>query len=124
MSAEPSSAVPSEQGTEKKKKARRKAPSAPKKKKKHSPHEESNAKEKDTLGLPKDSSVSSVSDVEGKEKKSLTRSISPGMEQYSSLLDEMVGKGDMVLLDPITEDTIIENLKKRYTAKEIYVCPY
>lgn len=117
MSAAKPSSVPSEEGADKKKKPHRKAPSAPKKKKR-----KDDDKEKDTLSLPKDSSVSSVSDAEGKVNKSLTRSISPRKEQYSSLLDEMVGKGDMVLLDPITDDTIIENLKKRYTAEEIYVC--
>ena len=33
----------------------------------------------------------------------------------------MVGRGDMVLLEPLTEDNINENLKKRYTAGDIYV---
>lgn len=121
MSAAEPSSIPSEKGTEKKKKHRRKAPNAPKKKKRssHEDDAQSSHKEKDTLGLPKDSSVSSVSDT---ERKSLTRSVSPRMEQYSSLLDEMVGKGDMVLLDPLSEDAVLENLKKRYTAEEIYVC--
>nr|WEL12768.1 myosin class I D [Halisarca dujardinii] len=39
---------------------------------------------------------------------------------YSSLLDEIVGCGDMVLLDPITMDTVVKNLKQRYLAKEFY----
>ena len=41
---------------------------------------------------------------------------------YTSILEEMVGMGDMVLLEEITEDSIIQNLKKRYAAGEIYVC--
>ena len=40
---------------------------------------------------------------------------------YTSLLDEIVGCGDMVLLDPITMETVLCNLKQRYQAKEIYV---
>lgn len=40
---------------------------------------------------------------------------------YSSLLDEIVGCGDMVLLDPLTEDKVVENLKLRYSKKDIYV---
>lgn len=51
-------------------------------------------------------------------EKSLKRSVSP---QYMSLLDEIVGQGDMVLLDLINEDSILENLRKRYEAGEIYV---
>ena len=43
---------------------------------------------------------------------------------YSSLLDEIVGCGDMVLLDPITMETVLCNLKQRYQAKEIYVSVY
>jgi myosin-1 len=39
---------------------------------------------------------------------------------YSSLLDEIVGCGDMVLLDPITMDTVVDNLKQRYRAREFY----
>lgn len=105
--------VPTEEGSGKKKRPkspRRKAPTAPKKKTSKEPQKK--AKDGDSLDVPKDS---------GKEEKSLRRSVSPLKEQYSSLLDEMVGKGDMVLLDPITEDAIIENLEKRYTAEEIYV---
>lgn len=37
------------------------------------------------------------------------------------LLDEMVGVGDLVLLDPVAEDAFVENLRKRHAAKEIYV---
>lgn len=40
---------------------------------------------------------------------------------YTSLLDEIVGCGDMVLLDPITMETVLCNLKQRYQAREIYV---
>ena len=43
---------------------------------------------------------------------------------YSSLLDEIVGCGDMVLLDPITIETVLRNLKLRYQAKEIYVSTF
>ncbi len=39
----------------------------------------------------------------------------------SSMLDSIVGVGDMVLLEPITEDNLIENLRKRLKAKSIYV---
>ena len=48
------------------------------------------------------------------------RVMSP-VAHYSSLLDEIVGCGDMVLLDPITMETVLHNLKQRYQAKEIYV---
>ena len=54
-------------------------------------------------------------------EKSLRRSVSPRKEQYSHLLDETTGRGDMVLLEPLTEDGLIENLKVRYKAREIYV---
>lgn len=47
--------------------------------------------------------------------------MSPRKEQYSHLLDETVGCGDMVLLDPLTEENMIENLKRRYSSGEIYV---
>lgn len=66
------------------------------------------------------SSVSEENTDEVKDAK-LRRIVSPRKEQYSHLLDEMVGCGDMVLLEPLTEDNIIENLKKRYTAGDIYV---
>lgn len=92
---------------------RRKAPTAPKKK-------DSNGKQKETLDTPpKDTEHSGKND---RAAKSLQRSLSPRTDGYSSLLDEMVGMGDMVLLDPITEDSVIQNLKKRYLAGEIYVC--
>lgn len=54
-------------------------------------------------------------------ENSLRRSVSPRKEQYSHLLDEVVGCGDMVLLEPLTEGNVIENLKKRYDAGDIYV---
>jgi len=43
------------------------------------------------------------------------------MEVKTSLLDNMIGVGDMVLLEPLSEDTFIENLKKRFDHNEIYV---
>ena len=58
---------------------------------------------------------------EGTNDNKLRRIVSPRKEQYSHLLDEMVGCGDMVLLEPLTEENIIENLKKRYAAGDIYV---
>lgn len=60
-------------------------------------------------------------EVSKKAEKSLKRSVSTRQDQYSSLLDETVGKGDMVLLDSLTEENILENLKIRYSAGEIYV---
>jgi len=38
-----------------------------------------------------------------------------------SMLDNMVGVSDMVLLEPLTEDSLLENLWDRYNSKEIYV---
>lgn len=43
------------------------------------------------------------------------------MEVKTSLLDNMIGVGDMVLLEPMTEDSFIENLKNRFDHNEIYV---
>ncbi|XP_033098129.1 unconventional myosin-Ib-like isoform X2 [Anneissia japonica] len=37
-----------------------------------------------------------------------------------SLLDNMVGVSDCVLLEPLTEDGFVENLQKRFKANEIY----
>ncbi|XP_064185623.1 unconventional myosin-Ib isoform X4 [Anguilla rostrata] len=42
------------------------------------------------------------------------------MEVKTSLLDNMIGVGDMVLLEPLTEESFIENLKKRFDHNEIY----
>uniref|UniRef100_A0A8C2G2K4 Myosin IB n=1 Tax=Cyprinus carpio TaxID=7962 RepID=A0A8C2G2K4_CYPCA len=42
------------------------------------------------------------------------------MEVKTSLLDNMIGVGDMVLIEPLSEDTFIENLKKRFNHNEIY----
>lgn len=42
------------------------------------------------------------------------------MEVKTSLLDNMIGVGDMVLLEPLTEDSFIDNLKKRFDHSEIY----
>lgn len=38
-----------------------------------------------------------------------------------SMLDNMVGVSDMVLLEPLSEDLMIENLWDRYNNKDIYV---
>uniref|UniRef100_A0A8C1IWR0 Unconventional myosin-Ib n=1 Tax=Cyprinus carpio TaxID=7962 RepID=A0A8C1IWR0_CYPCA len=38
----------------------------------------------------------------------------------TSLLDNMIGVGDMVLIEPLSEDTFIENLRKRFEHNEIY----
>lgn len=38
-----------------------------------------------------------------------------------SMLDDMVGVSDMVLLEPLSEDALIENLWDRYNNKDIYV---
>lgn len=37
------------------------------------------------------------------------------------LLDTVVGCSDMVLLDPLTVENIVKNLKDRFNAGEIYV---
>ncbi|KAM7152991.1 unconventional myosin-Ib isoform 4-T4 [Macrochelys suwanniensis] len=42
------------------------------------------------------------------------------MEVKTSLLDNMIGVGDMVLLEPLSEDSFINNLKKRFDHNEIY----
>ncbi|MEE6471641.1 hypothetical protein FKM82_009329 [Ascaphus truei] len=42
------------------------------------------------------------------------------MDQTSSFLDGMVGVGDMVLLEPLTEDSLLQNLKERFKHDEIY----
>nr|XP_033794871.1 unconventional myosin-Ia isoform X3 [Geotrypetes seraphini] len=42
------------------------------------------------------------------------------MNFTASLLDSMVGVGDMVLLDPLSEDSMIKNLKTRFNQNEIY----
>lgn len=43
------------------------------------------------------------------------------MEAKTSLLDNMIGVGDMVLLEPLTEESFINNLKNRFEHGEIYV---
>ncbi|MGH0185872.1 UNVERIFIED_CONTAM: hypothetical protein FKN15_019623 [Acipenser sinensis] len=50
---------------------------------------------------------------------SLRRDMSK-MEVKTSLLDNMIGLGDMVLLEPLTEESFIENLRKRFDHNEIY----
>ncbi|XP_054826583.1 unconventional myosin-Ib isoform X3 [Eublepharis macularius] len=42
------------------------------------------------------------------------------MEVKTSLLDNMIGVGDMVLLEPLTEESFISNLQKRFDHNEIY----
>uniref|UniRef100_A0A671V1A6 Unconventional myosin-Ib n=1 Tax=Sparus aurata TaxID=8175 RepID=A0A671V1A6_SPAAU len=42
------------------------------------------------------------------------------MEVKTSLLDNMIGVGDMVLLEPLSEDSFIANLKNRFEHNEIY----
>ncbi|NXW40868.1 MYO1B protein, partial [Nyctiprogne leucopyga] len=42
------------------------------------------------------------------------------MEVKTSLLDNMIGVGDMVLLEPLEEDSFINNLKKRFDHSEVY----
>ncbi|XP_037542799.1 unconventional myosin-Ib isoform X2 [Nematolebias whitei] len=42
------------------------------------------------------------------------------MEVKTSLLDNMIGVGDMVLLEPLNEDSFLDNLKKRFDHNEIY----
>lgn len=39
----------------------------------------------------------------------------------TTILDTQVGVGDFVLLDPLTEEAFIENLKKRFASDNIYV---
>lgn len=46
------------------------------------------------------------------------------MEGKTSLLDNMIGVGDMVLLEPLDEESFINNLKKRFDHSEIYVSKY
>ncbi|XP_077392937.1 unconventional myosin-Ib isoform X5 [Festucalex cinctus] len=42
------------------------------------------------------------------------------MEVKTSLLDNMIGVGDMVLLEPLSEDSLLANLRKRFDHNEIY----
>ncbi|XP_034083132.1 unconventional myosin-Ib isoform X4 [Gymnodraco acuticeps] len=42
------------------------------------------------------------------------------MEVKTSLLDNMIGVGDMVLLEPLSEDSFIANLRNRFDHNEIY----
>lgn len=44
-----------------------------------------------------------------------------GHGQARTILDDMVGVGDCVLLDPLTEDAFLENLKKRFASDDVYV---
>ena len=80
-------------------------------------------KEEGVSGAKARKKASPVKEEAGDEvqDRKLRRVISPRKEQYSHLLDEMVGCGDMVLLEPLTESNIIENLRKRYEEGDIYV---
>ena len=50
--------------------------------------------------------------------------LSPAMSKnVESLLDNMVGVGDAVLLEPLTEHNFLENLEKRFNCDDIYVSP-
>nr|XP_054751011.1 unconventional myosin-Ib-like [Lytechinus pictus] len=40
--------------------------------------------------------------------------------QTRTILDDMVGVGDCVLLEPLTEENFIENLNMRFKANEVY----
>ncbi|XP_051865586.1 unconventional myosin-Ib-like [Pristis pectinata] len=42
------------------------------------------------------------------------------MNKKSSYLDNVVGVGDMVLLDPLTDESLLLNLKERFSKSEIY----
>ncbi|CAJ1071351.1 unconventional myosin-Ib isoform X2 [Xyrichtys novacula] len=42
------------------------------------------------------------------------------MEVKTSLLDNMIGVGDMVLLEPLSEDSFLDNLRDRFDHNEIY----
>ncbi|XP_053129738.1 unconventional myosin-Ib isoform X3 [Hemicordylus capensis] len=42
------------------------------------------------------------------------------MEVKTSLLDNMIGVGDMVLLEPLSEESFINNLQQRFGHNEIY----
>ena len=54
-------------------------------------------------------------------KGSKKRRMSKKKYDGRSIMDDMVGVSDMVLLDPLTEDKLMENLEKRFKAGEIYV---
>lgn len=47
--------------------------------------------------------------------------VQPAGSGGRSMLDNMVGVSDMVLLEPLSEDLMIENLWDRYNNKDIYV---
>lgn len=59
--------------------------------------------------------------LRNKTKKEASKNEGAKKLRYSHLLDEMVGCGDMVLLEPLTEESLLENLKRRYHSGEIYV---
>ena len=43
------------------------------------------------------------------------------LTHYTSLLEEIVGCGDMVLLDTVSIETVVDNLRQRYSSDGIYV---
>lgn len=54
-------------------------------------------------------------------KGSKKRRMSKKKYDGRNIMDDMVGVSDMVLLDPLTEDKLMENIEKRFKAGEIYV---
>nr|XP_006825386.1 PREDICTED: unconventional myosin-Ib-like [Saccoglossus kowalevskii] len=47
-------------------------------------------------------------------------SVPNGPTRTQTILDNMVGVGDCVLLDPVTEDAFVDNLLLRFRAKDVY----
>lgn len=47
--------------------------------------------------------------------------LSNGPTHHRTILDDMVGVGDCVLLDPLTEDAFLDNLQKRFDSDDVYV---
>lgn len=54
-------------------------------------------------------------------KGSKKRRLSKKKYDSSSMMVDIIGVSDMVLLDPLTEDALMQNLEKRFKAGEIYV---
>ena len=57
-------------------------------------------------------------------KGSKKRRMSKKKCEGRSVMSDMVGVSDMVLLDPLTEDKLMENLEQRFNAGEIYVSSF
>lgn len=53
-------------------------------------------------------------------KGSKKRRLSKKKYDSSSMMVDIIGVSDMVLLDPLTEDALMQNLEKRFKAGEIY----